>query len=166
MKRIHQENQLSKQITVHLIAILFAMFNILDIKIGGFHKVFPLLDTMTIFYFAIFCKIFSLWFIFLLGIFSDALTGNPLGLTSLLYILLIQLFEIVNQRFVIRENFGQIIYQFSLFLFLLLLLKWIILSLYNQTFYDAKILLIQLILSSCFYVVIHKFFDYLNQKLS
>ncbi len=154
------------KITIHLVAILFAMFNILDIKIAGFSKIFPLFDAMIIFYFAIFNQVFSLWFIFLLGIFNDSLNGNPLGLTPLIYILLIELFKVINQRFIVREEFMQIFYQFILFLFCLLFLKWAVLSLYNQAFYNITILIIQLILSSCFYVVIHKFCDYLSQKFS
>lgn len=156
----------NSKIVIYLVTILVTMFNIVDVKIAGFSKVWPLFDVMFIFYFAIFNRVFSSWFVFLIGLFGDALNSNPLGMTSLLYIFLIEFFEIVNQRFVIRDDFKQIFYQFILFLALLLFLKWIFISLYNSSFYDVKILIIQLILSGFLYVVVHKFCDYLSNKSS
>ncbi len=154
----------SSKVILHLIAVLFVMFNILDIKIAGLSKTMPLFDVMIVFYFAIFRQAFGLWFVFFLGFLNDALNGNPLGLTPLIYILLIQLFVVANQRLVIRQDFRQILYQFISFLFCFLFMKWAILSLYNGAFYSILIIAIQFILSSIFYVVMHKVCDYLNQK--
>jgi hypothetical protein len=44
-------------------------------------------------------------------------------------------------------------------------LKLIIWSIVTGAFYSALAILMQLILSASFYVVMHRFFDYLNQKL-
>lgn len=159
------EKSISRIVILHLIAALFVIFNISDIKIGGFSKLIPLFDLMIIFYFAVFHRVFGLWFIFLLGIWNDALNGNPLGLTPLCYILLIRVFITLNQRLVIRENFTQLWQQFIAFCFCFLCLKWMILSIFNVAFYSVTTILVQFVLTSSFYVLMHKFFDYLYQKL-
>lgn len=120
---------------------------------------------MIVFYFAVFHRVFGLWFIFLLGIWNDALNGNPLGLTPLCYIALIKIFVTLNQRLVIRENFKQLWQQFVIFCACFLSLKWMILSMFNTAFYSVTTILVQFMLTSSFYVLMHKFFDYLYKKL-
>ncbi len=142
------------------------MLNISDIAIAGMPKTMPLFDLMIIFYFAVFRNFFSIWFVFLLGIWNDALNGDPLGLTALCYILLIKFFVAINDRMMIGESFKQIWQQFIAFCFLFLLMKWAMLSVFNQTAYSVIAPLTQLALTSVFYVVVHKFLDYLSQKLS
>lgn len=159
------EKSISRVVILHLIAVLFVIFNISDIRIGGLAKLIPLFDLMMVFYFAVFRRTFGMWFIFLLGIWNDALNGNPLGLTPLCYITLIKIFITLNQRLVIRENFKQLWQQFAIFCFCFLCLKWMILSVFNTAFYSVITILVQFVLTTSFYVLMHKFFDYLYQKL-
>ena len=160
-----QQNSLPRLIALHLIAILFVIINVSDIRIAGITSVIPLFDLMMIFYFAVFRNVFSIWFVFLLGVWNDALCGNPLGVTALCYILLIKLFSVLNGRMMIRENFDQMWRQFIAFCALFLLMKWALLSMLNAAAYSLISPLVQLALSSVLYVVMHKFFDYLGQKL-
>ncbi len=159
------EKSFSRIIILHLIAIFFVTFNISDIKIAGFSKLVPLFDVMMVFYFAIFRQVFFVWFLFLLGIWSDALNGVALGITPLLYIGLTKLFIILNQKLMIRDNFKQIWKQFAAFCFCFLTLKWALLSIFGKGSYSFTTIFVQFILTSCIYVIMHKFFDYLNQKL-
>lgn len=159
------EKSISRIVILHLIAVLFVIFNISDIKIGGLSKLIPLFDLMMVFYFAAFRRVFGLWFIFLLGFWNDALNGNPLGLTPLCYIILVKIFAILNQRLVIRENFLQLWHQFVIFCACFLIIKWMTLSIFNGAFYSVSTILVQFVLTSSLYVLMHKFFDYLYQKL-
>lgn len=156
---------ISRIITLHLIAILFVILNISDVKIAGFSKIMPLFDLMMVFYFAVFKHIFAIWFIFILGIWNDALNGNHLGLTPLCYILMVKLFSFLNDKMIIRENFIQIWKQFVVFCFLFLLMKWLLLSIFNSSLYSVNTIIIQLVLSSALYALMHKFFNYLESKL-
>jgi len=151
--------------SLYLITCFLVIINVSDIRIGGLAKVMPLFDLMAVFYFAAFRKVFGLCFVFILGIWNDALGGNPLGTTALCYILLIKLFGLLNDRMLIRENFQQVWRQFIFFCFLFLMMKWLILSVFSGSFYSIVNPLLQLILSSAFYVIMHKFFDYLSKKL-
>ena len=160
-----QEKSISQIIFLHLIAIFFVILNVSNIKISGFLIVMPMIDLMMVFYFTVFRQSFGLWFIFLLGIWSDALNGNPLGTTSLCYILITRFFLMINHKIMVKENFNQIWRQFIFFCLLFLLMKWMILSFLSGVFYGINVPLIQLVFSSLVYVVMHKFFDYLSQKL-
>lgn len=160
-----EQKSISKTLALHIIAILFVILNILDVKIAGFADVIPLFDVMLVFYFAVFTNVFSLWFVFLMGIWGDALNGDLLGVTPLCYLILVRVFASMNHRLVIRENFQQIVQQFIFFCLIFLVMKWLILSIVNTTFYSFSNALVQLVLSSVFYVVMHKFFDFLSEKL-
>ncbi len=159
------EKSLLRITILHLIAILFVIFNVSDIRIAGFSSLIPLFDLMFVFYFGIFRKTFAVWFIFLLGIWNDSINGNAVGTTALCYILLVKFFQVLNERMMIRENFFQIWKQFTVFCFLFLLMKWLILSAFNGAAYSVITPLVQLILSSTVYVVIHGFCGYLSAKL-
>lgn len=160
-----EERPISRIIILHLIAVLTVIFNVSDIRIGSVSAVIPPFDLMIIFYFASFKKSFSLWFVFLLGIWSDALNGTPLGLTPLCYIMLIKMFELLNHKMLIKESFIQVWRQFVAFAFLFLFFKWLFLSLFASVFYSVIVPLLQLFISAVFYVVMHKVFDYLSLKL-
>ncbi len=151
--------------SLHLIAIFLVIMNVSNVNIGGLAKTMPLFDLMAVFYFCAFKRVFGLWFIFLLGIWNDSLGGNPLGTTALCYIILIKVFDVLNNRMLIRENFQQVWQQFIIFCFLFLSMKWVILSIFHGSPYNVINPILQLILSSIFYVVAHKFFDYLSKKL-
>ena len=159
-------NNLRNVFVLQVVAILFAMLNLSNIKIEYVADFLPLFDVMIIYYFTIIRpQIFAIWFLFLLGIISDAINGFPLGLTSLCYIITIKLFNTLNQRMVMKENFQQILGQFIVFVFSILLLKWLLLSLYHLKVYNIIRPIIQLVITTTLYVLMHKFFDYLDKKL-
>ncbi|MDX2083403.1 MAG: rod shape-determining protein MreD [Rickettsiales bacterium] len=160
-----EQKSISRIVILHLVAILLVILNVSDIRIAGLADLIPLFDLMAVFYFVVFKSVFGVWFIFLLGIWNDALNGNPLGVTALCYIILTKFFLLLNHKLMIRENFKQIWQQFIAFCFCFLLMKWLILSIFNGDFYSLNTVLVQFILSSVLYVIMHKFFDYLSVKL-
>lgn len=160
-----EQKSFSHIVMLHLVAILFVITNVSDVRIAGLSNIIPLFDLMMIFYFGAFKNVFGIWFIFLLGIWNDALNGTPLGTTALCYILLVKFFSLLNQKMVIKEKFIQIWQQFIAFCFLFLLMKWAILSIFNGAPYSLVTPAVQFVLSSALYIVMHKFFDYLSQKL-
>ena len=150
---------------LYLIAIPFVIVNVSDVRIAGFSSVVPLFSLMMIFYFTILKKVFNIWFIFILGVWADALSGQYLGITPLCYIMIIKLFLFFNGKTFVAESFRQIWQQFTLFCFLYLLVKYLVVSVFIGSFSSVSGLLLQFITSSLAYVFMHKFFDYLNKKL-
>ncbi len=151
---------------LQIIAVLFAMLNLSNIKIEYVADFLPLFDVMIIYYFAVLKpNVFSAWFLFLLGIISDSINGFPLGVTSICYIVLVKLFRGLNQRMVMQENFHQILLQFFAFAFSVLFLKWLIISIYHFQIYNIINPLIQLVITCTIYILMHRFFDYLDRSL-
>jgi rod shape-determining protein MreD len=160
-----EQKSITKIILLYLFVVFLAILNLSNIKIAGFSRIMPLFDLMAIFYFVVLKDKFGLLFVFILGIWNDALSGNLLGLTSLCYIILIKSFILFNNRILVRENFIQIWQQFVVFCFLFLFVKWTILVIMNGKSSSVSILFIQLFLSSFFYILMHRLFDYLSAKL-
>lgn len=159
------QKSIPRVVTLHLIALLFVIFNVSNIKVAGLSNVIPLFDLMMIFYFAVFRNEFAMWFIFLMGIWSDALMGTQFGITSLCYIVSIRLFLALNDKLNIKETFEHIWKQFIAFSGFFLVMKWAIMSIFGGVFYAVNVIVVQFVLSSFLYVVMHKFFDYLSVKL-
>lgn len=158
-------NQIFRSLLLHILAIIFVVLNLSSFSIVNLAKIMPLFDLMAVFYFAFFRKIYAIWFLFLLGLWHDAITGGILGLTSLLYIMLVKLFATINNRLFLKENFNYIWYQFIVFSALYLLLKWSALMLLNGQFYSFLLPFIQWLMAISLYVIMHKFFDYLSVKM-
>lgn len=150
---------------LYLIAIIFVVLNLSNIRISGLVDIMPLFDLMMVFYFGVYKNLFGIGFIFLMGMWNDALCGNPITLTSLCYIILIKIFKVINSKVAIKDNFRQIWQQFIVFCLLFLVLKYLLLSMFNNSLYSLNNISIQFVLSVFFYVIMHKFFDYLNLKL-
>ena len=154
------KREIAGKITAHILAILSIVASALDIKISGISAIIPLFDLIIIFYFAIFKNVFAIWFLFLLGLYHDSLNGNAVGITSLCYILSVKTFTILNHKLIIRKNFKQIWQQFMAFMIFFLILKWILLSIFNGAFYSINIMVIQIILTSALYVLSHKYISH------
>lgn len=158
--------RLGQIFALYIIATFFTMLSLSNIKVVAIANFLPLFDVMIIYYFGVYrARLFSIWFLFLLGLISDAINGFPLGITSLTYIITVQSFAILNQKALVKEHFKQIFKQFVMFAFAVLFLKWLLLSAYYLKIYNIYPPIIQLIISASLYVVMHKFFDYLSRKL-
>lgn len=156
---------MSRTVVLHLVAILLVILNISDIRVAGLSSLIPPFDLMSVFYFAVFKNVFGIWFIFLLGIWNDALNGNPLGATAICYIIVVKMFSLLNTKMMIRDNFKQIWQQFLVFCFFSFLIKWAIISVFNGQFSSISTMSVQFMISIFVYVLMHKFFDYLSEKL-
>ncbi|MBL6665284.1 MAG: rod shape-determining protein MreD [Rickettsiales bacterium] len=156
---------LAKWIMLHVILIFFVIFNVFDVGVIGFSNILPFLEVAAIFYFAVYKRYIAIWFVFVMGLWADSLSGSLLGVSSLCYILLISLFLFLNHKMYIRDSFSQIWQQFAVFCFLFLLCKYLGLAAINGVFYDGWDLFIRFLITSLFYPSLHKFFDYLSRKL-
>lgn len=152
-------------IFIHLFALLAASLNVTTVKIASIPFLLPPLDIITVFYFSAFRDIFSLVFVCFLGVWTDAVNGTPIGTTSLCYLVIIKLFAFLNAKITLRDNFKYIWQQFIMFAFSFYLMKWTLLSLVNLTLYNFSPLLIQLLLGSAIYALMHKIFDSIARKI-
>jgi len=126
-----------KNISLKLLVIFFTILNIDNIYITNNIRLVPNLDIMLIFFFTIYrVGILPIWFIFIIGVLVDSLNNTSIGLSSLIYILLIKVFLFFNYQEKNINNFKKNIIQFGLFLGVFSLLKLGFLSIQNLQFYN------------------------------
>jgi len=160
-----ENNSFVKLALLHLVLVFFVIFNAFDVGVIGISNILPLFDVAAIFYFTVYKKYISTWFVFLIGVWADSLSGGVLGVSSLCYIALIGLFSFLNHKMYIRDNFIQIWQQFIVFCFLFLTFKYLVLSAINGTLYGTLDLFFRFVITSLVYASLHKFFDYMSQRL-
>lgn len=161
------QKSIYKNIFLKLLAIFFTMLNIDNVHIFNNINLLPNLDIMLIFFFTI-CRrgIFPIWFIFLLGIWSDSLTNLPIGLSSLLYIILIKIFLFISYPENNIYDFRKNIILFSVFLASLSLLRLGFLSIYNNQIYNIYNFIIELIISIIIYIILSTILFKYNKDIS
>ena len=158
-----------KAIAVKIFYYLFVIFavtlNISNIKIIAINSLIPCFEIATIFYSIAMNNIFGLWFVFIVGIWSDSVNSTHLGISYLCYIIVIKFFHLLYEKIFIKENFSHILMHFSFFIFLFQFLKISFLIIIDKHFYDISRLLIQSLLTIAIYPMLHYFFDYLDNKI-
>ncbi|MDA7705620.1 hypothetical protein N8772_04010 [Rickettsiales bacterium] len=148
------QKSIYKNLYLKLLAIFFTILSINNIHIFDNIKLLPNLDVMLIFFFTI-CKIgiFPIWFIFILGIWSDAISGINIGISSLLYIVLIKLFLFFNYPEKNITDFRKNMFLFFMFLAIFYILKIGFLSIYNGQIYNLYNLAIEFFISIALYSI-------------
>jgi cell shape-determining protein MreD len=143
-----------KKIYLKLLAIFFTIINTNNIHIFDNINLIPNLDIMLIFFFTI-CRIgmLPIWFVFLLGIWSDAINGFNIGISSLLYIILIKLFLFFNYPPNNINDFKKNMVLFFLFLAIFYILKIGFLSIYNAQLYNLYNVIIEFFISVGIYSI-------------
>ena len=158
-----------KIIALRLFCYIFAIFaviiNVTNIKIIGINSLIPSFEIMIIFYAMMISNFFGIWFVFILGIWSDALNSTHLGISSLSYIIVIKFFHLLYEKFLEKENFAQILLHFSIFIILFQFLKTIFLTIIDKHLYNISHLIIQISLTISLYPMLHYFFNYLDSKI-
>jgi len=102
------------------------------------------------------------WFIFLLGLVQDSLQHIPIGLSSLLYLLLAQLI-IGQRRFLVRESFLGVWLVFILISGAVFLCYWGSVSLMKDAMLPPSLFIFPWLLTSLLYPAIHGIFRLLCQ---
>ena len=145
-----------KNISLKLLVIFFTILNIDNIYITNNIRLVPNLDIMLIFFFTIYrVGILPIWFIFIIGVLVDSLNNTSIGLSTLIYILLIKVFLFFNYQEKNINNFKKNIIQFGLFLGVFSLLKLGFLSIQNLQFYNIYNFITEFIMSIIIYTFIN-----------
>lgn len=134
-----------------LLAVAFVLLGVLPYQIPLLGPIFPALALVVVYFWSIFRpELIPAAAVFLIGFFQDVLTGAPLGLSSL--VLLVVHGVVVNQRRVfIGKSFWVAWMGFAVVAVGAALGCWVIASIYNGAFMAAGALAIQLLLTVAIY---------------
>ena len=142
-----------------IITTLLTIFSVASKHITGLDRFMPILALIPVFYWGMAqTRDMPYWFLFVLGILIDSVTGLPLGSTSLEYMLFLILLQ-SQRKYIHKEGF---VIKWGFFAGLLAaasLFNWASLSFFYSHMQIVLPVLIQWLLTVCCYPVLHKFFD-------
>jgi len=142
-----------------LITLVLTIFFLSSKHVGGLSHFMPLLPLIPVFYWGMAqARDMPYWFVFLLGLLMDAVTGLPLGLSSLLYIAFLILLH-SQRKYIYKEGF---VMKWAFFAALLAapnILSCLMLWLFYAYLPALTPVLLQWLLTVCCYPVMHKGFD-------
>lgn len=147
----------------YVLAIIMVLASSLPLGVSGLEAFRPMLMVMLIFDATIYRPyFFPYWILFLLGILLDVATGLPLGLSSLLLMVLKACLLSVRGKYV-RVSFHIIWVQFVLWVTIVAASEWIILSMYYEQVLPLGLACMQLLMSIVGYPIFHQLFLWVNR---
>ncbi len=88
-----------------LVTIFLLIVYLMPKHISGLGNIMPLLPLMSIFYWGLrYAAFMPYWFVFLLGVVSDSLTGMPIGISSVLYMIFLLVLH-AQHKYIYKEGF-------------------------------------------------------------
>lgn len=142
-----------------MITLLLVLIFLMSKHSGGLSRFMPILPLIPVFYWGMMqAREMPYWFVFLLGLVMDAVTGVPMGLSSLLYIMLLALLH-TQRKFIHKEGFVIKWAYFALVLAVIASLNWILLSVFYGRAATLGPAFLQWLLTVCCYPIFHRLFD-------
>lgn len=151
----NQENSFGIKSTIPFFTVLFLIIiMVLPYKFTVIGDIMPFLTLIGVYYWSVFKpELLPVSVVFVLGLFQDILLGSPLGLMSLLLVVVQQFIFFQGRQFLERD------FLFNWFVFVMLVigfgfLSWGITSLYFRVFLDYWGVIGQILLTIAFYPII------------
>jgi rod shape-determining protein MreD len=148
-----------------LLAILLAIFYLVPKHVDELGSVMPLFPLMPVFYWGVHqARAVPYWVMFVIGLVLDTVTGLPLGLSSLTYILFLWLLT-AQRRFFHKEGFLIKWIYMAVLLLVITAINWLMLSWYHTAAQPILPAVMQWLLTAACYPVLHKIFDLLEEHI-
>ncbi len=148
-----------------MLTLFLVMVCLAPKHISGLEKVMPLLPLMPVFYWGMLhAREMPYWFVFSVGIIVDTATGQPLGISSLLYIIFLAMLH-AQRKYFHKEGFIIKWAYFCGMLLVMVVLNWICLSLYFMTFLSLSLSLVQWLITAGLYPLMHSGFDIVDKRI-
>ncbi|WP_334127727.1 rod shape-determining protein MreD [Sneathiella sp.] len=162
---VYQFNRLLRGSVPFALAVLMALLAVVPTGISGFGIITPSLLTISVFYWSIHRPyLMGAPLCFLLGILFDFLTGAPLGLTSLM-LLLVHGVTLSQRRIFIGKSFVLSWFGYALIALIAAIAGWLIVCLYSLSLLPLAPVLIQYALSLLIFPLLAFGFGLLQNNL-
>ena len=126
----------SRQLTPFLLTILLVFISSIPYEIPNLGRVMPLLSLIAIFHWGLYrAELLPNYAVFCIGFFQDVLSGVPMGVHTLIYILAYNLI-LAQQRFFARKSFYVIWLGFAIVSAGVMFLIWGVLSIMKGVVID------------------------------
>ena len=166
---ISQSNEKSfglKSVIPFFTVVFLIILMVLPYNMPLISDIMPYLTLIGVYYWSVFKpEYMPVSVVFAIGILQDILLGSPLGLTSLLLVVVQQFIFFQGRRFLERD------FLFNWFVFVMIVigfgtLTWIIVSLYFRVFLDYIGIIGQILLTIAFYPLITWFLGITKKMVS
>ena len=147
----HRIDLLARQLTPSMLTLILVIISVVPIRILNFSTVVPLLPLMSVYHWAIFRpRLLPAYAVFLIGILQDILTGSPIGVNSLVF-LLVYGAVLSQKKFFSGKSFFILWLGFSLIAAGASGLNWLAVSILNVSVVEFHTAVFQYLLTLCFF---------------
>lgn len=151
---LHRMDVLARQLTPFLLTLTLVIINVVPLHIPGFSRVAPLLPLMAVYHWAIFRpRLLPAYAVFLIGLLQDILTGAPVGVNALVF-LLVYGAVLSQKQFFNGKSFFILWLGFSLIAAGAAMVNWLAISILHVTLAEPKTVFYQYLLTLAFFPAI------------
>jgi len=136
----------ARRMVPFLVTLALVILTVVPTKLPGFAQVSPSWPMMGIFYWSIYRPdLLPIWAAFLIGVLTDIVTGMPIGINALLY-LLIRGVVVIQRRFFLTNTFPMAWAAFAIIAIGAIGLNWLLFAILQGEAVDPQILLWQYVI--------------------
>lgn len=147
------------------LSLILFILSVVPSSIWGLNLFMPLLTLMPIFYWGrLQNNEMPYWFVFIIGVLTDAVSWQMLGLSSLLYLIFTSLLH-SQSKYINKEGFIIVWGLFSVLTSGLAILQWLLISLLSHQVQSIIPALTQLLITIAIYPLFHRLFDVISEYI-
>ena len=155
----HRMDVLSRQLTPFLLTIFLVLLSAVPFQVPGLVQVMPLFSLIVIFHWGVYgAELLPAYAVFVIGFFQDALSGVPMGVHTMTYVLTYNV-VLAQQRFFAGKPFYVVWLGFGLVSAGTTLLIWGLVSTLKGGVIDPRAVASQYVLGIGFYPLIAYLFS-------
>lgn len=148
-----------------LLTLVIALLSVVPFRLLGYTEITPAFTLMSVFYWCVYSPgSLPYTFLFVLGLLQDALGGTPLGMSSLLLVLLAYIIH-SQRRLMGRAVFGTVWGTCALMAGLTTMAQWSIMCLYYSKTYDYVLPFTRWVATCITYPLMHLMLTYIYKHL-
>ena len=143
----HRIDLLARQLTPSFLTLLLVIISIVPMRILDFTTVVPQLPLISVYHWAIFRpNLLPVYAVFLIGVIQDILTGSPLGVNTLVFLLVYG--AVLSQKaFFTGRSFFILWVGFAIIAAGASTINWLVISILNATIVEAQSAILQYLLT-------------------
>lgn len=154
----HRMDALSRQLTPFLLALVLVLLGVVSLHVPGWARIAPLLSLMAVYHWAVYrADLMPGHAVFFIGLLQDVLSGTPLGVFTLVYLLAYGV-VLSQHRYLTGRTFFVVWLGFVLISAGGLALAWLMVSALNGGVIDPAALLHQYLLGIGLYPLLARLF--------
>lgn len=137
----------ARRLTPFALTVLLVLINVLPLHVPGFARVMPILPLMSVYLWAVHHpNLMPAYAVFIVGLLQDILTGAPLGVNVLAYLVVYGL-VVWQRRFLVGKSFAVIWVGFSLVGLGAMVVSWMLVSVFHSVLAEPEAMAFQYLLS-------------------